>query len=177
MSVTSASWFTLDGTGGPGILPATGITFNVPASNEPTSTPTASQVGYTILGTSSSGTAINVPTNALTTVRELTLTTGVWQLNAFCSVEALGGAVALTKFQVILEDLAGEPFVQQIFQQGLGVNIAAGEYYGLPISMVHAVNVESDVLFRVQAVFTGAGTLSVPQTAAPQVYLSATRLA
>lgn len=178
MAYTSANWMEFKATG-PGFnLPATEIEFKVPVSGlevVPNPTPTANQIGYTIQGTTPAVAPIPLTSGVGSVIRSLTVTEGVWLLNAVVNAEAVAGAIDLSKFDA---GFAGIAVVSKSGSELTGTGIVAGDFYGTCVTCVVTANAPTPIDLDVVATFTPApgATFVVSETNSADVYFQATRL-
>jgi hypothetical protein len=177
-TLSSYEWMELKATG-PGFeLPATEIEFKVPVSGlevVPTSTPTANQVGYTIVGTTNAPTPIVLATGVGSVIRSLALTEGTWLLTAICNAEAVNGAIDLSTFLV---GFAGLGVVSKNGSELTGTGIVAGDFYGTSLSYVLQTAAPVNIDLDAAAIFTAApgATFVINNTDDASIRFTATRL-
>lgn len=177
MAVTSDNWMEFIGTGG-NPLPATAIQFKVPVVDfeiTPDDNPQATQIGYTITGTTAAVAPITLASGVGSIIRSVTITKGTWLLSAICNAEAIGGAIDLTNFLV---GFAGLGVVTKSGSELAGTGIVAGDFYGTSLSYVIQVATPTTVDLDVLAVFNAAGgaTFVISQVDNTSIRFTATRL-
>lgn len=181
MALLASNWIEFLATG-PGFnLPATGVEFKVPTLIPdlyitPTSTPTANQIGYTIIGTTTEVAPIALASTVGATIRSVTLTPGTWLVTGMVNAKAITDTVVLDNFIISFSSTAGTHAMEQIGSELAGTGIPVGGYWGNSITAVYQVAANTVVELDVVAGYTGAGSLTASETDDIYTRMTATRL-
>lgn len=172
--LSSSNWVDFNGTGGFN-LPATSVEFKVPVSFPSTDTPIASQIGYTIYGTTTEVNPIELQNGVPALIRTLTIPQGTWLLTTVINAEAITHDVTLEAFAVGFISTAGN---RDVIKELDNVKVKSGSYFGESISAIYQVAANTVIELGITTAFTqaGGGKFTINNVDDAFIVMTATRL-